>query len=133
MQFSRIDQLVIDTCGLSTQSALTYLKDHGVKKSESWYFKKKKKLEQNSYSILFETAKNFHALHLRRVSTLRYLLDVSFKNLKEESDPIKRQRIIDSIKELQYDIATFDEATRDLIEEKTGIPVSEQEEEIATR
>ena len=113
--------------GLRWEEAKKYLHTNNVKIGRAAWFNVKKKLEEKTINVLFATAKEFHSRHLNRVNILRYLLDESFYNLEHETDYLKRQHIINSIKELQYDIATFDEATRDLIEEgKKGIPIPEQ-------
>lgn len=134
MYFTRREQLIIDTFGMPEKHGMKYLAEHGIEMERQQYYNKRKKLRERGNEIVFTTAREFTMKHVERTKTLRHLLDLSWKNLDMEADPIRRQKIIDSIKELQYDIATFDEATRDLIETgETSIQVPNKEERTTRR
>lgn len=109
--------------------ALEYLKKHHIDiQSRAWYHKKRQ-LREYARAIIYQDAEEFEAKHVERTTTLRYLLDLSYENLEKEQDPIRRQRIIESIRDLQYDIASFDNASRDIIEKgKAGVPVAREEQ-----
>jgi hypothetical protein len=132
MYFTRKEQLIIDTFGMSEAHGMKYMNDNGIRIGRQYYYELRKELRKRGKEIVFKTAQEFELKHIERCKTLRHLQTLSWENLDRETDPTKRQKIIDSIKELQYDIATFDEATRDLIETgETSIQVSEQQETVS--
>ena len=134
MNFTKKELLIIDTFGMSEQHGMKYLEENGVSMGRQQYYSKRKKLREMGKQIVYMTAQHFEMKHVERTKTLRHLLTLSWENLDRETEPIKRQKIIDSIKELQYDIATFDEATRDLIETgETSIQIPDQEKAIPRR
>ena len=126
MHFTRTEQLIIDTFGMGEKTALDYLKNNGIKiKRRSWY-DKKKSLRERAREVIYQDAKEFEAKHVERITTLRNLHIKALDMLDNESDNSVRIKIMDFLTKLQYDIASFDEASRDLIEQgKTSIQESE--------
>ena len=122
MDFTRTEQLIIDTFGMSEKKALEYLKQNGLKKGRAWWFSKKKELRVRAREVIYQDAKEFEAKHVERITTLRNLHIKALEMLDNELDNSIRLKIMEFLTKLQYDIASFDEASRDLIEQgKTGI------------
>ena len=128
MEFTRTEQLVIDTFGMSEKTALKYLKDHNAGcKPSTWYYKKRQ-LRERAREVIYHDAKEFEAKHVERITTLRYLHTKALDMLEAESKNDTRLRIMEFISKLQYDIASFDEASRDLIEQsKTSLQKPEEQ------
>lgn len=132
MKLNRLDSIIIYTKHLTIKETQTILEEkYHMKRSVGFISQARNRLQEQSLEILFEEAKHFPDKHLTRLSTLRYLLEESFINLKKEEEPLKKQHIIDSIVQLQYHIAGFDEATKGIIEKHEGstqgLPISEKE------
>ena len=128
MNFSRTEQLVIDTFGMSEKTALLYLKDHGVERERIWWYGKKKQLRERAREVIYKDAKEFEAKHVERITTLRFLHSKALEMLDDELEPNTKLRIMEFLSKLQYDIAAFDEASKDLIEQgKTGIQKPNEE------
>ena len=123
-------KIVVQTIHLSVRDALSYLKaTYHITRGQTWLGQQRTIVREISTSILFKRARDFPQYHLTRIMTLQYLQDESLKNLKEETNPLKRQHIIDSIAALQYHMAAFDEASKGIIEvnerNTTGLPIPE--------
>ncbi len=117
MKLNRLDSVIINTKHLTIKETQNILQEkYHMTRSVGFISEARTRLRSQALDILFEEAKYFPDKHLTRLSTLRYLLDASMENLKAETEPLKKQHIIDSIAQLQYHIAGFDEATKGIIE-----------------
>ena len=128
MEFTRTEQLIIDTFGMSPKTAIEYLKKNGIEREKSWLYNKKKELRVRAREVIYNDAKEFEAKHVERITTLRYLHSKSLEMLESESDNNTRLRIMEFLSKLQYDLASFDEASKDLIEQgKTSLQKPEEQ------
>ena len=129
MKLGKLDSLIIYTKHLTLKEAQKIiLEDHNIQRSLGFISAARLRLRDLATQILYEEAKHFPDKHVTRLSTLSYLLEKSFENLRNEESPVKRQSIIDSIVALQYDISSFDEATKSIIEVNIVTPKKEEKE-----
>lgn len=127
MKLNKMDSLILQTKHFTIKEAQTIMeKEFYIKRSVGFISQRRTELKEQALKILYEEAKNFPDNHLTRIYTLSYLLQVSLKNLKDETEPLKKQHIADSIAKLQFDIAAFDEATKGIIE-NNGIQEPKEE------
>lgn len=130
MKLNNVDTLIIQTKHLSIKDSQTLMrKEFHVTRSAGFISQRRSLLKEQALKILFEEAKYFPDKHLTRLSTLHYLLKVSLKNLDDETEPLKKQHIVDSIAKLQFDIAAFDEATKGIIENNNNNTTLEKQEQ----
>jgi len=59
MDFTKTEQLIIDTFGMSEKKALEYLAQNDLKKGRAWWFNKKKELRVRAREVIYQDAKEF--------------------------------------------------------------------------
>lgn len=117
MKLNKIDAIVISLKHLPCERTQAVLKEKfNIERSVGTIYNRRTELKEIATSILFEEAKHFPDQHLTHLSTIRYLIVGSLEDLEKEKDIMKRQHIRDSIAALQYDLASFNEATKGIIE-----------------
>lgn len=125
MRLTRIDAVVVALKHLPVEATQKTLKNEfNIDVSKGHIMNRRTDLKELATKILYEEAKHFPDQHLTHLSTIKYLIKGSFEDLEEEEEPIKRQHIRDSIASLQYDLASFNEATQGIIEGRITITTS---------
>jgi 5-bromo-4-chloroindolyl phosphate hydrolysis protein len=106
---------------LSTRQSLLYLKEHGYEMSESKYFRNKKKVESMKLKRLHHIAEiGFELQHLERIDQLQLISKEMWKCYHDESQPLKKVKILWYLVTIQPYLSQYYEATMDVIKQSAN-------------
>jgi hypothetical protein len=112
------DRAIVETINmrLHEKEALQYLQDHGYQMSARKYYRHKKQIEDMKLERMHHIAKFFPDQHLERIDKLELIEKLCWDNYHKEKDPLKRVKILESIKELQPYISSYYNVTQAIIQ-----------------
>jgi len=124
MGFTDIELLIVHTIvmRLNTKESLAYLAGHERKIKPSTFYKYKKKIVGSGERRKIELVRNgLWEQHLQRIDQLETIEKLSWENYHREKDPSKRQKILESIANLQPLLSTYYHASHKVLEYDKGV------------
>jgi len=119
MTFSDVELLVVHSIvmRLNEKESLAYLEGHGHKIQPSTFYKYKKKIVGAGEKRKIElTRDGLWEQHLQRIDQLETIEKLSWENFHREKDPSRKQKILESIANLQPLLSTYYHATQKVLE-----------------
>jgi hypothetical protein len=102
---------------LSTKESLAWLEAHGNQMSESNYYKIKAKINATTEKRKFDLVrKGLFEQHIERIDQLETILKLSWENYHRETNAFRKQKILESIANLQPLLSKYYESSQMIIE-----------------
>jgi hypothetical protein len=104
------------TMRLRDKEGMTYMKVHGHDLHQSSYTRLKRRVNK-----LIDKRKTLMAVngmfprHLQRIDQLETIITLSWQNYHTETRPINKQKILESIAQIQPILSIYDEATQQIV------------------
>jgi len=103
---------ILDTEGLSWTSAQKYLRERNIDISRTSWCNVRREYNDEARKRLFHNAQKFEALHLRKLNTLKWINAKLFDIIEGNEDTSTKLKAMDMMRNLQFDLADFDYATK---------------------
>lgn len=104
---------------LSTEQALQYLQDHGLKLSRATYFRYKRKVEEKKLERLSHMVQiGFQDQHLDRIDNIELALKEMWIRYIDEKDNFRKVLILEKIIMVQPYLSSYYEATAYVIDNR---------------
>ena len=102
---------------LTQEESLAWLRSHGHDIKVRRFYQLKSKLKAGANKRKFDLQKEgLWEQHIERIDQLETILKFSWQNYHRANDPIKKQRILDSIASIQPLLSVYYSASQEVIE-----------------
>lgn len=119
MTFNDLEILVVHTMvmRLTERESVAYLKSNGYDVSTATYYNYKAKIKGSAIKRKFELMREgLWEQHLERIDQLETILKLSWENFHREKEAFKKQRILDSIANIQPLLSAYYQASQNVLE-----------------